>query len=193
MGQEQPVSRPAASDEDARLARTGRNHVQIGAGVSESIRLAALVDRVIAGDPWHGSDVRSLLEDVTPDEAARHPVADAHSIWELVLHMTGWTREVQARLEGGAAGEPAAGDWPAPPAPSAAAWDRDRRALYDAHAALVTAIQRVTDATLIAPVVDHRDRAAGTGMSKYLTLHGLVHHTVYHSGQIALLRRALRP
>ena len=34
--------------------------------------------------------------------------------------------------------------------------------------------------------------AAGTGLSKYLTLHGLVHHTVYHAGQIAQLRRALR-
>jgi hypothetical protein len=40
-------------------------------------------------------------------------------------------------------------------------------------------------------VSDHRDRAAGTGMSKYVTLHGLVHHTVYHAGQIAILRRAL--
>ena len=107
--------------------------------------------------------------------------------------MTGWAGEVQARLEGGTAGEPADGDWPAPPAPSADAWDRDRRALYDAHAALVASIQRVADATLIEPVLDYRDRAAGTGLSKYLTLHGLVHHTVYHSGQIALLRRALRP
>lgn len=33
--------------------------------------------------------------------------------------------------------------------------------------------------------------AAGTGLSRYLTVHGLVHHTVYHAGQIALLRRAL--
>ena len=41
------------------------------------------------------------------------------------------------------------------------------------------------------PVVDRRDPATGTGLSHYLTLHGLVHHTTYHAGQIALLRRAI--
>lgn len=147
----------------------------------------------MAGDPWHGPTVEALLHDLTPEEALQRPVAGAHSIWELVLHMTGWAREVQERLEGRAAGEPAAGDWPEPSAPgSAAAWARDRRALFAAHEALATAIRRVTPADLETPVVDHRDRAAGTGLSKYLTLHGLVHHSVYHAGQIAQLRRAIR-
>jgi hypothetical protein len=59
------------------------------------------------------------------------------------------------------------------------------------HTALAAAIRRTPPATLDEPVIDHRNRAAGTGQSKYLTLHGLVHHTVYHAGQVALLRRAL--
>ncbi len=161
--------------------------------MSEPDRLADLVDRVMTGDPWHGPTVRALVHDLTPDEAARTPLPGAHSIWELVLHMTGWAREVQARLDGGTAGEPVAGDWPAPPEPTDAAWERDRRVLFEVHAALAAAIRRAPAAVLDQPVIDHRDRAAGTGLSKYLTLHGLVHHTVYHSGQIAQLRRALRP
>jgi uncharacterized damage-inducible protein DinB len=98
---------------------------------------------------------------------------------------------VQARLEGAAAGAPAAGDWPAVADASAGAWDLDRRTLFEVHDALAAAIRRAAPATLDEPVIDHRDRAAGTGMSKYVTLHGLVHHTVYHAGQIAILRRAL--
>ncbi len=174
------------------LAPAALNHVQIGAAVAASDQLADLVTRVMTGDPWHGPNVATLLDDVTAAEAAATPVPGLHSIWQLVLHMTGWAREVHARLDGAPAGEPAAGDWPEPPSPTASAWARDRKALFAAHEALAAAIQRVAPAGLDTPVVDHRDRAAGTGLSKFLTLHGLVHHTVYHAGQIAQLRRAIR-
>lgn len=154
-------------------------------------RLADLVERVMEGDPWHGSNVESLLEGVTPAMAAR-TIAGSHSIWQLVLHLTGWTNEARARLEGEAAAEPAGGDWPpVPSVQSAAGWAEARRRLTESHRALAAALRASDDAALMAPVVDHRDAAAGTGLSKYLTLHGLVHHTTYHAGQIALLRRML--
>ena len=123
---------------------------------TEAALVADLLERVTSGDAWHGDNVEQLLDGLSAADAARHPVAGAHSIWELVLHMTGWAEEVRARLLGAEAGEPTAGDWPEPPG-----------------------------------VRDSRNRAAGTGLSRYLTVHGLVHHTVYHAGQIALLRRAL--
>jgi uncharacterized damage-inducible protein DinB len=154
-------------------------------------QLADLVERVVEGDPWHGSNVVALLEGVTAHDAAAHVVPGAHSIWELVLHITGWTREVQARLEGEAAGEPAAGDWPAVRDASPAAWAAAVAALVESHRALARALRASDDARLTTPVVDRRDPAAGTGLSHYLTLHGLVHHTTYHAGQIALLRRAI--
>ena len=157
----------------------------------ETKEIAELIERVMTGDPWHGASVRQALAGLDAEQAAHKPVAGAHSVWELVLHMTGWAREVQARLEGAAAGEPAAGDWPAVVDATPVAWERDRRTLFEVHTALAAAIRRTPPAQLDEPVIDHRDRAAGTGMSKYLTLHGVVHHTVYHAGQIALLRRAL--
>jgi DinB superfamily len=160
--------------------------------MTEVDRLADLLDRVLTGDPWHGPSVESLLSDVTAGEAIRKPVPGGHSIRELVLHMTGWALEVQARLGGAEAGEPAAGDWPAIRQADEASWDRDRRTLFAVCADLATAIRQAAPSVLDEPVLDHRDRVAGTGLSKYLTLHGLVHHTVYHAGQIAQLRRALR-
>jgi uncharacterized damage-inducible protein DinB len=154
-------------------------------------QLADLVERVVEGDPWHGSNVVALLEGVSAADAAARVVPGAHSIWELVLHMTGWTREVQARLAGAAAGEPAAGDWPEVREASSAAWAAAVTALVDSHRDLAAALRATDDAQLARPVVDRRDPAAGTGLSHYLTLHGLVHHTTYHAGQIALLRRAI--
>lgn len=159
--------------------------------MSHAELLTDTFDRLLVGDPWHGDSVARVLEGITAETAARHPVTGAHSIWELVLHMTGWTREVLARLDGADAGDPAGGDWPAVVDGSEAAWQRDTRALFDSHAALAARAAMLADAALERPVTDHRDRAAGTGLSKLLTLHGLAHHTVYHAGQIAVLKRAM--
>jgi len=153
--------------------------------------IADLIERVLEGDPWHSSSVVVLLEDVSAEDAAAHAVPGAHSIWELVLHMTGWAREVRARLQGEAAGEPAGGDWPVVRDISAAAWSAAVAALVESHRALAAAVRASDDHTLTTPVVDRRDPAAGTGLSRLVTLHGLVHHTTYHAGQIALLKRAI--
>jgi len=158
---------------------------------TEAALVADLLERVTSGDAWHGDNVEQLLDGLSAADAARHPVAGAHSIWELVLHMTGWAEEVRARLLGAEAGEPTAGDWPEPPGARADAWARTRARLMASHQALAATVRTFSDDALNAPVRDSRNRAAGTGLSRYLTVHGLVHHTVYHAGQIALLRRAL--
>ena len=51
----------------------------------------------------------------------------------------------------------------------------------------------VADAERISEKIgDVRDRALGSGVSVYVTLHGLAQHHAYHAGQIALLKRALQ-
>ncbi len=159
--------------------------------MGEAARLADLVERVVEGDPWHGSNVVALLTGLSATDAAAHVMPGTHSIWELVVHMTGWTREVLARLGGAPAGEPSEGDWPAVAEGTPVAWRAAVAALVESHRALAAAIRAAGDRVLESPVVDHRDGPAGTGLSRYLTLHGLVHHTTYHAGQIALLKRAI--
>jgi uncharacterized damage-inducible protein DinB len=130
---------------------------------------------------------------VTAEEAACRPVASAHTIWELVLHLTAWTGEVRRRLGGGEPGEPAEGDWPAPPAvPTSAAWAAARAALAAAHAALRADVVHVGDARLDQPVGSTRDRPLGGGVPYGVMLHGLAQHDAYHGGQIALLKKAAR-
>jgi uncharacterized damage-inducible protein DinB len=159
--------------------------------MSEADRLIDLFERTHGGDPWHGSSIRAVLDGVDAAGAAAHPVPGAHSIWEIVLHMTGWRGEVIRRLEGHEAAEPARGDWPAPPPPTDANWRAALDALDASHRAVVAAIRAHAAQDLDQPVRDHRNPPLGTGMSFAGTLHGLVHHDVYHEGQIALLKKAL--
>jgi uncharacterized damage-inducible protein DinB len=158
----------------------------------ESREIAELVERVMSGDPWHGPSVKKVLDGIDASQAARRPPGGVHSIWELVLHMTGWAREVTARIGGRAAQEPEAGDWPAVTDPTPERWRQALEDLFAVHRELAAAIRSIDPAGLEKPVLDYRNDALGTGLSHYLTLHGLIQHTVYHSGQIAQLKSAMR-
>jgi uncharacterized damage-inducible protein DinB len=161
--------------------------------MGEIDRIIDQLSREHEGDPWHGSPVRELLKDVTASDASRRPIAGAHTIWELVLHMTGWKDEVRKRLSGAPAGEPADGDWPETGDPTPERWRAALDGLETAHRNLVAAIGRLPEAKLHEPTNDPRSRPLGTGVSYYVLLHGIVQHDVYHAGQIAILKRAESP
>ena len=158
---------------------------------SESLRLIDQFKRAHDGDPWHGSPVKEILKGVTHEQAARRPPNGAHSIWELVLHMTGWRNEVARRAHGEAATEPAAGDYPDVGDPTAARWTAALAALDASHANLATAVRGMSDDHLLKPTNDSRNRPLGTGVSYYELLHGIVQHDAYHAGQIAILKKVL--
>lgn len=158
---------------------------------SETSRLIDQCKRAHDGDPWHGSPLKANLEGVTAEQAARRPPGGAHSIWELVLHVTGWRNEVARRATGQPAAEPPAGDWPEVGDPTAARWQEALAALDAAHRHLVTVIAGLSDDTMLQPTNDPRNRELGTGVTYYELLHGVVQHDAYHSGQIAILRKVL--
>ena len=153
-------------------------------------RLADQFERTCSGDAWYGPSVRSVLARVDAKTAAAHPVAGAHSICEVVLHMTAWAREVTRRLRVGVAQEPEAGDWPARTQGGETEWRAVVAALDAANTELLAAIRATDDSRLNDRVGDARDPSLGSGVTTYVTLHGIVQHHVYHAGQISLLRRA---
>jgi uncharacterized damage-inducible protein DinB/heme-degrading monooxygenase HmoA len=151
--------------------------------VGEAAQLAREIETLVDGDTWHGPALTPLLDGVTADAAAARPVAGAHSIWELVLHVTAWTDVFRRRLEGEALEEPAVGDFPAPPPRRpTAAWDEARRQLLESHRALASRVAAFEDAELGAAV-------AGRPFDRRFQVRAAIRHTVYHSGQIGLLRK----
>src|SRR5580765_6727245 len=99
-------------------------------------RLAEMFD----GHAWHGPPVLATLRDLTPAQAAATPVAGAHSIWALTLHMDTWQRVVARRLAGD---DTEVGDdenFPAVPAPDAAAWSATLARLAESDAMIRAAV-----------------------------------------------------
>lgn len=154
--------------------------------------LAELLRRGHSSDPWHGPATSDLLSQIGAADAARRPDADAHTIWEIVLHMTAWQREVASRLAGRTPRPPAEGDWPVPPPPSEAAWAAAKEDLRESLEAVATLAAGLSAPQLQALVGAARDRALGSGVTMAEMLAGLLQHNAYHSGQIALLTKARR-
>jgi len=130
--------------------------------------------RVYAGDAegeaYHGPATKTNLKGVTAEMAAARPVAGGHSIGEIVLHLAAWREAMADRLEGRA--KAPVEDWPAFPGKETlpAAWE-------GALARLEASQQRLLAG---AP-------AAEAKAEEWLRF--ILHHDLYHSGQIGLLRK----
>ena len=135
------------------------------------------------GNAWHGLSLQEALAGITPEQAAATPLPNAHSIWEIVSHITGWENVFRLRLEGSPAIEPEEGDFPAIKQVSQQVWDETLAHLDSAHERLLKVIEGLSDSNL-------DDAIAGKDYSVRFLLHAIVRHHVYHAGQIALLRKA---
>jgi uncharacterized damage-inducible protein DinB len=148
-------------------------------------RLADHIRRTFGGPMWHGPALSEVLLDVTAEQAAARPVAGAHTIWELVLHITVWAEIAAARLRGEALEyPPPEDDWPAMPEPTAYAWKAAVERLGASYGALADAVEPLTEEAL-------RSTVAGQDHPTWAMLHGVVEHACYHGGQIAILKRAV--
>jgi uncharacterized damage-inducible protein DinB len=145
---------------------------------------------VYDGDPWHGSSITATLAGVDAKTAALRSIPSGHTIWELVLHMTVWTREVTSRVRGASPKNPSQ-DWPkAKPDGGEAAW---RSALEDLAAAqkeIEAAVGSLDAKDLVRWIGDQRDPALSAGVTVGTLIRGLLQHDTYHEGQIAILKRA---
>jgi uncharacterized damage-inducible protein DinB len=156
--------------------------------MSEVERIRNQFERAFDGEAWHGPSVLALLEGVTAEQAAARPIPGAHSIWELTLHIAAWEDACRRRLEGDPAQLSDDENFPPIRDTNQAAWETAKRKLIDTHRRLLDAIAATDDSRLDQPIIDS---AETTYSSAYVTLHGGVQHSLYHAGQIAILKKAI--
>jgi len=151
------------------------------------INLVAELTKAYHDDAWHGNNTLSLILAADPQKVFTHPIPNAHSIAELVLHLTAWTAEALDRINGQPAKEPVIGDWPMPKDKSEAEWQTIIANFKQANQQLIAAITHIDNEKWDNPVTDLRDNVLGTGVNNEQLINGIIQHHAYHSGQIALL------
>jgi uncharacterized damage-inducible protein DinB len=154
--------------------------------MAEIKRILDQMDRAFSGDAWHGPPLKSVLEGLTAEEASNHAIPGAHSIWELVLHITAWKIIMRHELMGEKVEVTAERDWPPVWETSEVAWKRAVENIDESHKRLREAAAELRDDQL------EEKPVARTDNSRYVILHGVVQHDLYHAGQIAVLKKAIR-
>ena len=147
--------------------------------LEEQLRLA------LEGKAWHGPSVLELLAGVSAAQAASHPIAGAHSIWEIVLHLRSDYDLVLRRLAGDGSELTVSEGWPPCPACTEANWQRTVQELRLGNEKLRQAVRSFPNERLDDPLVP------GVPYTAYTQFIGVTQHQLYHAGQIALLKRAL--
>lgn len=153
--------------------------------MSESARLADQIRRAFDGEAWHGDSVLELLADVNAATAAAHPIKNAHSIWELVLHIAAWDDAVRRRTGGTAVTLNDEQNFPPVKDTSEAAWRKAVDYLKQTHNDLVKAVAAFPDSRLQGQVPGK----AEDYYNFFYMFSGIVQHELYHAGQIAVLKK----
>jgi hypothetical protein len=147
-------------------------------------QLADELWQCVKGDPWYGPPLFSVIQGVNHTMAGRKPIKDAHSIWELVLHITAWMNTVNRRINGIQTDQPLAGDFPPVDKLYSEAWQTELRVLIEEFSALHSGILKLKTRDL-------KKIVPGSEDTYYTQIHGIIQHTIYHTGQIAILKKAL--
>jgi uncharacterized damage-inducible protein DinB len=150
---------------------------------SEPALIAEQLRRAFEGDAWHGPALLELLREMDAATAAAHPLADVHSIWELVLHVSAWDDAAYRRLGGEKVQLTGTANFPVVPKSTQTTWREAIAHVKRTHDLLVKTVVDLPEARLW-------ERVPGKRYDFYFMLHGVAQHALYHAGQIAILKKA---
>lgn len=150
--------------------------------MTELTQIADQIKCAFEGPAWSGPSLLETLQDIPVSQAA-WKLAKAHSIWEILLHIGAWEAIVRRRVEGELLVDvPPEEDWPPVTETSDEAWRRAVEGVKSADKMLIDVLHAL-------PIERLPERVRGKDYSHYVMLHGAAQHTLYHTGQIAILKR----
>jgi uncharacterized damage-inducible protein DinB len=156
--------------------------------MTETFRLADQIRRAFEGSAWHGDSLLELLADVNARTASAKPIKDAHSIWEILLHIAAWDDAVTRRIAGTAVTLTDAQNFPAITDAGEAAWGQAIETTKKTHHELIRSVAAFPDSRLGEQVPGKTQNY----YNFYYLFSGIVQHELYHAGQIALLKKAAK-
>ena len=150
--------------------------------MSEVKFLRDQIETTFKGDSWHGPNLVKTLEGIDYVQAMERPLGERHSIWELADHISFWMEEVWKSVRDHAVLNPdKKPDWPEMGA-SAEEWEQSVNRLEAAVNMTLDALAEWSDEDLY-------EKVPGAGFTFKQMLHGMLHHNLYHAGQINLLKK----
>lgn len=145
--------------------------------MSEIRKIINTLKHTYEKNAWHGPAVMETLAGIDAKDAQKK-AGDSHSIIELVAHMTAWRNYVTEKLKGNAGFELSDEQ----NFPKADNWNETIAQLAQSQENLIQALEATPDERL-------SERVPGREFKFYTMLQGIIHHDLYHLGQIQLIKK----
>jgi uncharacterized damage-inducible protein DinB len=155
----------------------------------ELLRIIDLLnDTYESEEAWYGPSVVESLRDITPKLAEMRLSANTHSIAEIVYHMTTWRIFTVRKLQGDAEFDIKTQDkdWKKFPVVDEFEWEALQMELSLSQEELISELEKIENDSFLEEFVPGRE------YSYYTLIHGVMQHDVYHTGQIGLIKKALK-
>ncbi len=144
------------------------------------------IENVNSGTPWFGRAVYSLLEEVDPKKVYEKPNGSEHSLIDLLYHMITWADFSLKRLQKDKVNDLAAAeklDWRKID-PKKHTWKKGLAEFRSIYKKIIAILKKKEDA-ILKEVVDFRN------YNYRFLLNGMIEHNIYHTGQVAYLKKLL--
>lgn len=155
------------------------------AQTTELDRIKILLNAAFHGGAWHGPSVLENLKGIKP-KAAGNRQKDIHTIAELVYHITTWRIFVLKKIQGDIEFliKTEKQNWGNLKEIDEFEWETLQMELTLSHDELMAVLNEKDD-TLLSEIVP------GAEYDFYTLLHGIIHHDLYHNGQIGILKKTV--
>ncbi|RMB63975.1 DUF1572 domain-containing protein [Dokdonia sinensis] len=147
--------------------------------------IAIQLKTIYNGGNMTGVAMKEVLDDITWQEAT-HSLYDCNTIGTLLYHTQYYIRIISQVLKGGPLEGNDALSFDHPPIASAAEWAVLKKTVFREIEEMAILIQQLPEKRL------WEDFAGGKYGNYYRNLHGVLEHTTYHLGQMALLKKIIR-
>ncbi|WP_264563633.1 DinB family protein [Flavobacterium sp. N3904] len=148
----------------------------------ESKRISNLYQSIYNGNPWLDVTLADTLKDVNAQQAYKKVHPNLNTIWEIVNHIILWRRNILGRVQGEEITTPDHNYFVPVLDSSEAAWQQSLQNLAKTQEQWNTFLAYFDDADFERIYIDNNH-------TYYEHIHGLIHHDVYHLGQIVILKK----
>ncbi len=139
------------------------------------------------GKLWIDENFDKKLKEINEKTAFISPLPGYNSVAQVVAHLTAWRKSVLSILNGGkrtlTMKDPE--NWPANELLKEKGWEQLKKELYSSQQDLVHLLDTKDDSFL-------SQSAKGTHETYDYYIRGLIHHDMYHLGQIGLIVKMVK-
>lgn len=159
------------------------------------VLIAYLMDQfrdIHSGSLWMGENYRTKLDRLQGEAPFKIPVSGTHCAAQLLAHLTAWRRDALLKIETGK-GELRDSDsdnWPAVAELRKKGWPAILHEFDESLEAVLRVLEGKDDAFLEETYYDQDYKGA---YPYAFLLNGLMHHDLYHLGQLGMVVREVTP